>query len=611
MPFPPSHAFKDFTRGGQTTLHNVRMFFQIVRKLCIVCLISFLSFNVFWWYVSFSKYSSQRTWLVDWLQAHVQLALGHEHDAMTVVISQNTYRVLPANLIESPFVKNEIHRLVIHAKDGFIVGGFFALATTHLAAELIFFMGKRQRRDTTVRGITLVDNHTLTTLLQKSGVASDITLAGVPLIKDAERAHFLIAGTPGTGKSVCMAELLDHIRAKGQRAIVYDKVGDFVSQYYRPGKDILLNPLDERAPAWDIWAECRDASDYDTLAAALMPLPSQGSDPFWVNGARTIFAATAYQMRSRPDKSMRALLQHLLMSDLDTIAALLKGTEAETLVSEKIEKTALSIKTVLATYLKSLRYLKEGDTSFSIRRWVEDENQDSWLFVTSRADKHESLKPLISAWLEIAGNALMSLAPDKNRRIWMSLDELPSLHRLPYLSAMLAESRKFGGCLIATIQSIAQLRSLYGENEAEAIAGLCNTRLFFRTPEAKTALWVSKSLGESDIEEAQEGFSYGADSIRDGVSLQRHRLRRPLVMESEVSSLPDLHAYLRLPGEWPVTKVKFQYQSRKANAPAFMPREHQETSLILPTTMTSPSVTEEKNSSLSTHQKFFEHVKDI
>lgn len=166
----------------------------------------------------------------------------------------------------------------------------------------------------------------------------------------------------------------------------------------------------------------------------------------------------------------------------------------------------------------------------------------------------------------------MSLGQSRERRIWMCLDELPSLHKLPYLSALMAESRQFGGCLVTAIQSMAQLRDIYGHDAAEALSGLCNTRLFFRTPEERTATWVAKSLGEGEWDEPREGFSYGANTIRDGVSLNRQKVMRPVVTESEIMNLANLEAYLRLPGEWPVTKVKFNYQTRSENAPAFIPR---------------------------------------
>ncbi|MCD8573651.1 MAG: type IV secretion system DNA-binding domain-containing protein [Gammaproteobacteria bacterium] len=79
--------------------------------------------------------------------------------------------------------------------------------------------------------------------------------------------------------------------------------------------------------------------------------------------------------RTSKNPSLLRLLRNLLTADIGELKALLAGTEAETLMSEKIEKTAVSIKSVLATYLKSLCFLTEGNEPFSIRRWVEDDQQ--------------------------------------------------------------------------------------------------------------------------------------------------------------------------------------------------------------------------------------------
>jgi type IV conjugative transfer system coupling protein TraD len=413
--------------------------------------------------------------------------------------------------------------------------------------------------------------------LKQTQLASDIALGRLALVKDSETAHLLIHGTTGTGKSVCLYELLDAIRRRGERAIVYDKSGGFFSHYYREDQDKLVNPLDSRSQCWDLWTECRNRSDFDTLATALIPLPPGSNDPFWINAARTLFAVTAFQLRENPQRSAKLLMEYLLSRNLVSLQQLIKGTEAEVLVCDDIAKVALSIKSVLAASLKSLAFLNDTQQPFSIRGWVEDEKETGWLFVTSRADHHVTLTPLISSWLDIVSNALMSLPPSPKRRIWLCLDELASLQQLPSLMSMLAESRKFGGCVAMTLQNIAQLHSIYGKSGADALADLCSTRIFFRSPSATVAQWVSKELGESEFIEVREGISYGAHLSRDGVSMAKQRVTTSVVMATEIEQLPNLQAYVRLPGivtdnkitTWPVTKIEFVPQSRAMPVAAF------------------------------------------
>src|SRR3546814_16789482 len=96
--------------------------------------------------------------------------------------------------------------------------------------------------------------------------------------------------------------------------------------------------------------------------------------------------------------------------------------------------------------MRSFAYLDDTEDGFSIRRWVEDEKDDSWLFVTVKADQLPSLRPLITVWLDIAISAIMSLTHDRNRRLYCVIDELPTPKKLTNTSALLAPPPKTDGC---------------------------------------------------------------------------------------------------------------------------------------------------------------------
>ena len=55
-----------------------------------------------------------------------------------------------------------------------------------------------------------------------------------------------------------------------------------------------------------------------------------------------------------------------------------------------------------------------------------------------------------------------------------------------------------------------------------------------------------QSHGKEDIEESRENYSYGANSIRDGISLSNQRLTRPIVSYPEILELQDLNCFLGL-----------------------------------------------------------------
>ena len=232
-------------------------------------------------------------------------------------------------------------------------------------------------------------------------------LAGVALPPHAETQHILMTGAPGTGKTVAFHQLLEQIRANHQRAIIYDKMGVYTQRFYRKNHDVLFNPLDARFPGWHLWAECRQAADFDRLADAFIPSTMAGHDPFWCHAARVLFAVTARKLQGTP--STAQLLRYLLMADLQEIHALFKNTEAEPLVSDQAAKLALSVKAMLAVNCRSMLSLGDTNNPFSIRQWIEEEGNDSCLFITSRDDMHATLTPLIATWLDVATSAMLSL----------------------------------------------------------------------------------------------------------------------------------------------------------------------------------------------------------
>ena len=208
------------------------------------------------------------------------------------------------------------------------------------------------------------------------------------------------------------------------------------------------------------------------MAAALIPQQKDTVDPFWVTAARQLFSNGAGVLRQKGVKDNKVLVDHLLKTDLTALAQAMEGTVAQSIVDPENPKTALSVRAMLTANLGALEFLPDEGKPFSIREWISDEERGGFLFLTSRGDQHASLRGLISTWLEIAVNAMLSLAQDDGRRIWVILDELPTLHQVPSLQPGLAESRaSSAAALCSGCRSPPRLRDLYGRNGAETISG--------------------------------------------------------------------------------------------------------------------------------------------
>lgn len=565
--------FKHYTRGGQISFHNLRMWDQITKTLTWVCLFLWVVFTgLITWFVTSPEKIYQA---IAYYYSNFLNIVGQKH-TFTIPFHGKNYQQTIEMVLHYPYYKeNADHMVDLLGKSSlaaflmsFVLGLIFA----------IYFIrrGKAQRINQFIRGSRIDSCDNVREQIIKKREQSDITIDGFPLIADSEVQHLLVHGTVGTGKSQLIMKIMDALRQRGDRVIVYDKGCAFIPHYFDPNSDVILNPFDARCPNWDMWLEAPRDSDFENMADSLIPMHGE-SDPFWVNAARTVFASSAAKMRHDKDRSIEKLLKLLLTGEFTHLDEYLKGTPAATLVSGKIEKTAISIRSVITTYLKSLTNLTglniEGAAPFSIRDYILNEHHNGWLFISSNGESHKTLTPLISMWLAMASLTLLSLTPNSERRIWFICDELPSLHKLPLLGETIAEVRKFGGCFLLGMQSFSQLTKVYGQPGGKEIFDLLNTRFFFRSPSADMARLVASELGEEEIEESRENYSYGANSIRDGISLGSQRVTRPIVSYPQILELEKLSCFVRLPGSYPVTQLKLEYQNRPNHLQGFIARE--------------------------------------
>ena len=565
---------KLFTRGGQITFNNLRMLLQVNQKIVhwSLLLIVLLTLCGVWITTSLETIQAAYYYVI----AIVLLKVGFTKHVFHFMWHGQSIHVNTIAVLSERYFHNQVDVLMQHLKLSFYGALGLALLLMIWLAVWLIKRGKKQAEKQFVRGARMASNKAVSKMIKKHG-ASDIRIESVPMAKDFEIKHTLIHGTTGSGKGQTFHQFVEQIRQRGDSAIIFDKGCVFTGLFYREKSDVILNPFDQRCAHWNLWQEATTEPEFENIAESLIHMHGE-SDPYWVDAARTVFSAVAYRMQAEDHCSIDRLLSLLLTAELDVLGKYLKGTQAATLVSDKIEKTAISIRSVISTYLKSLRFLRglEDRTPFSIRDWINhvaDAEKSHFLFISSNADQHAALRPLISMWLSMASITLLSLEENYDRRIWFICDELPTLHKLPQLGESIAEVRKFGGCFVLGMQSFSQLQKVYGRASAAEIFDLLNTRFFFRSPSADMAALVSKELGQEDVEQSNESYSYGANTIRDGISIGTQRMTRPLVSPSEIMEMEELVTYLRVPAPVPITRIKIPFRKREKISAGFILRE--------------------------------------
>ncbi len=561
---------KNWLRGGQIVDHNIRMFKQIAKRVALVSLTVSIIYVLF--YVVSNTNVSQR-----------KLALNYYYSSFMVEIVPESINHVNYNNRDFKFKHAQVvsSKNFIQASKQFESITVIALIQALILNVLIYFLissyirrrGKIEQSDKFMRGGAILDNKAFKKHLKKKHLNKDLALGVVPTIKDTETIHFEISGAPGTGKSQTLKSLIGDIRSRGDRAIIYSSSTEFITDFYDESTDVILNPLDDRSPNWSIWNEVQEVYHYDDIAASLIPEAEGGvNDPFWTQAARSLFANVARKLKESGNYSTKLLFDKLLSSSLGEVAKLVKDTESAILFSDGAQKTALSVRATLSSYLSSFKFLTNQKGDFSIRNWVKNEdNNQGFVFITSIADQHEVIRPLISCWVDTFASSLMNLGEDRARRIWLIIDELPSLQKLKSLEKILAESRKYGGCVVLGYQSYSKVEAIYGDKGAKTLSDLTASKIFFRSNDQYNAQHASDQLGREEIKTASENISMGAHTMRDSVSITETEKLRELVLPTQILNLENLHGFYRLPGDYPVVSFKQSlFKSTKQQVPGFI-----------------------------------------
>src|SRR5437660_7516196 len=167
---------------------------------------------------------------------------------------------------------------------------------------------------------------------------------------------------------------------------------------------------------------------------------------------------------------------------------------------------------------------------------------------------------------------LMATPPAASREwpCWIVVDEVHSLKRLPALSAVLVEGRKYGLKLVVGTQNKAQFEEHYGRNAATMLSAP-HLKILFRCNEPESARWVSEMIGEEENERPRIGTTATVQANgRDSINYSTFTERRSVVSKEQIMALRNLHGYWKYSDA--VVPFRIQPVDRPTVAPAFIQR---------------------------------------
>ena len=484
---------------------------------------------------------------------------------MLFVIKRWIYNPAKAYLAERGFDLSPKRAVIIgFALIVFVIPGIFwaieigsvisVIALIVISGLLVwrFFPRDKNYNDEHRRGALLVDKSVVIKQIAKRKDVGEIEFGGVPYPASLEPYHLLLAGGTGSGKSVAIIGMLDAIRDRKQnneKCIVVDSGGAFYSRYSNAVDSTLLNQFDSRSTDWSPFAEMRGPWDADALSLSIIP-DAEGADGEWATYARNILSALLLRIYESGHATNERLFYFSCVATVEELRPLCAGLPAGAMMAEGNEKMFGSIRSILSSAIQPFSYLNQnaGSGSFSIRDFVEND-KSGWLFLTYRDDMLASQKKIIATQIGIAARATLSQNPSAARRTWLVIDECASLGRIDSLDLFLTKARKCGGCAVIGLQSVSQLKQIYGRDGADVMLANLSSWLVLRVPDQATSEYMSRYLGDSEIKRTNESTSENGDSTSEQVTNTR------VVMASTLQSLKTRAAYLNLAGEYPTCEI--------------------------------------------------------
>jgi len=406
-----------------------------------------------------------------------------------------------------------------------------------------------------------------------AGIHHPYTLAGIPYPHRTEQSHTMLIGTTGSGKTTELRSLVAQMRERRDSAVIFDLTGAYVEAFYDPARDTILNPMDARCPAWTIFNDCRTHSEFTAAAAALIPSDGGSSEPFWALAARTLFIEMCIRLQERGQTTNLALAENLMTADLKRVHRFLANTIADPLTAPEAARMAESIRAVFNTNAQALRFLPDDGEAFSIREWITAEKKPgSILFVTSHYVDLPMNRALLTLWMDLCITRLMTLPRTRSLRTWFMFDELGALHRLPAIENGLQTARAFGGAMILGIHSFEKLVEVYGEQGARNLASLARSKLILATADLDTAEQCARYIGNREVRQMDEAYSYGYNNTRDASTLTPRKQVEPLVIADDITNLPSLHGFVKFPDGFPAARIQLEWKDYPQVAEGFLPR---------------------------------------
>lgn len=383
--------------------------------------------------------------------------------------------------------------------------------------------------------------------------------------RDREAHNVLVVGATGTRKSSILLGFADQAIERRWPCIFTDLKGgkSYVSEYYKPSEDYLINFADSRCVRWMLHEEFKSRLEAKTIAHAVIK-ERENSIPFFLDGSREMLAFLLGCLHLPVGEILA------LSKNKTKLVDALYGSGLENFL-EGEGQGPYGMLGNLGNAVAPLGLLPEEGKPFCIREWCQagKKRKGNIFFVSSPSDfpAQQGLQALMI-------DMLLSGMQQYHGPGCCIFDEIGVYGEIPTYEKALTINRSAGNPIISAFQNFSQLRQHYGVERTKTIVSNPATKITLAMDEPDEAKYTSELLGlPSQLIRVKE--SRDANQLKSW-DKQHHSYSSELPMESaviggEVQNLSDGVGYIKMRGIG-ITKIQVEWRPSKKIQPGFIPR---------------------------------------
>ena len=438
----------------------------------------------------------------------------------------------------------------------------------------------------------------------------DSKYAGIPLVNDGKQLwvdngeyHNLVIGATGSGKSQTIVEpMVELLIKKGESMIITDPKGEL----YRAASDymrergynvIVLNFRDPQAGnAWNPltlpYQYYRDGNHdkatelLDDVALNILYDPNNKGEPFWEKSAADYFSGLTLGLFEDAREEEINLNSVNIMSTVgeDKFAASnyikeyfsMKGESSNAYVfaSNTINSPVDTKGGILSVFRQKIRIFASRENlsemlSYSDFDMREIGKKKTAVFIVIQ-DEKTTLHGLATIFIKQCYETLIDVAQANGGKLPFRtnfiLDEFANMPPLKDVTTMVTAARSRAIRFTFIIQNFAQLKAVYGNENAETIKGNCGNLVYLISTELAALEEISKMCGEVKSDDKAKTASTPLVTITD---LQKLKLFEAIIIRWRKSPFKTKYT--------PNFKMDWGHPHQDANFPL---REKKEISLF-------------------------------